>query len=168
MALIFLPNATSVTQSMNQGATRSLKDNYYVKVIRKYITAIDSNKEWQNITILDAMIMLKQSWSTLPDPTIITIQSQVSLTRNTDDPFARLTEVFDELRALDPNLAPNDFTAETLIATDKDVATFIQSLQSNEKLLRNLIILLKRFLVNPTLLTEYFYLWNYFISPLGV
>lgn len=92
----------------------------------------------------------------------------MSLTRNTDDPFARLTEVFDELRALDPNLAPNDFTAETLIATDKDVATFIQSLQSNEKLLRNLIILLKRFSVNPTLLTEYFYLWNYFISPLGV
>ena len=111
MALIFLPNATSITQSMNQGATRSLKDNNCVKVIRKYINAIDSNKEWQNITILDAMIMLKQSWSTLPDPTIITIQSQVSLIRNTDDPLARLAEVFDELRALDPNLAPNDFTA---------------------------------------------------------
>lgn len=142
--LIYLPpNTTSVTQPMDQGVIRSLKAKYRAKVIRKYINAIDSNKELPNITILDAMIMLEQSWSTLPDTTIIncfkkagiSIQSQLSSTQDTDDPFVQLTEVLDELRALDPDLAPDGLTAETFIATDEEVATSIQSLPSDEELL---------------------------------
>lgn len=73
-----------------------------------------------------------QSWSTLPDTTIvncfkkagISIQSQLSSIQETDDPFSQLTEVLDELRAL-------SLTAETFIATDEEVATSIQSLPSD-------------------------------------
>ena len=70
--LIFLPpNTTSVTQPMDQGVIRSLKAKYRAKVIRKYINAMESNKELRKITILDAMAMLEQSWSALPDTTVI-------------------------------------------------------------------------------------------------
>ena len=65
------PNTTSVTQPMDQGVIRSLKAKYRAKVIRKYINAMESNKELPKITILDAMAMFEQSWSALPDTTVI-------------------------------------------------------------------------------------------------
>ena len=68
--LIFLP-PTSVTQPMDQGVIQSLKAKYPPKVIRKYINAMESDKELPKITILDAVAMLKQSWCELPDITII-------------------------------------------------------------------------------------------------
>ena len=68
--LIFLP-PTSVTQPMDQGVIQSLKAKYPAKVIRKYINAMESDKELPKITILDAVAMLKQSWCELPDITII-------------------------------------------------------------------------------------------------
>ena len=68
-------------------------------MIRKYINAIDSNKELPKITILDAMVMLEQSWSMLPDTTIINCfkkagiskESQQNSINNTDDPFATIS-----------------------------------------------------------------------------
>ena len=42
--------------------------------------------------------------------------------------------------AFDPNLAPDGFTAETFIDTDEDVATSVQSLTSDEQLLREFAI----------------------------
>ena len=58
--LIFLQSkTTSVTQSMDQRVIRSLKPKYREKVIRKYINAMESNKEFPKITILDAMAMLE-------------------------------------------------------------------------------------------------------------
>ena len=48
--------------------------------------------------------------------------------------------MLDELRALDPYLAPDSLTAETFIDTDKEVATSIQSLPSNEELLHEFTI----------------------------
>ena len=132
---------------MDQGVIRSLRAKYRAKVIRKYINAVDSNKELPKITILDAMVMLEQSWSALPDTTIINCfkkgiskESQQNSIKDTDDPFAQLGESLDELMAFDPNLAPDDFTAETFIDTDEDVAISIQSLPSDEELLRQFTI----------------------------
>ena len=93
-----------------------------------------------NITILDGMIMLVQSWSTLPDTTIIncykkagiSIQSQLSSTQDTDDPLPQLT-VLDELRALNINLTPDGLTAETFIVTAEEVAISIASLPNDEE-----------------------------------
>ena len=143
--LIFLPpNMTPITQPMDQGVIRSLKAKYRAKMIRKYINAIDSNKELPKITILDAMVMLEQSWSMLPGTTItncfkkawISKESQQNSINNTDDPFAQLTENLNELMALDPNLASYGFTAESFTDTDDGVATLVQALLSDEELLR--------------------------------
>ena len=133
---------------MDQGVIRSLKAKYRAKVIRKYINAMESNKELPKITILDAMAMLEQSWSTLPDTTVINCfkkagiskESQQDSIQDTDDPFAQLSEMLDELRALDPDLAPDNLTAETFIDTDEEVATSIQSLPSDEELLHEFTI----------------------------
>ena len=56
---------------MDQGYMRSLKATYQAKVIRKYINAMESNKELPKITKLDAVAMLEQSWSALSDTTVI-------------------------------------------------------------------------------------------------
>ena len=45
-----------------------------------------------------------------------------------------------ELSALDPDLVPDSLTAETFINTVKEVATFIQSLPSDEELLHEFTI----------------------------
>ena len=133
---------------MDQGVIRSLKAKYRAKVIRKYINAMESNKELPKITILDAMAMLEHSWSALPDTTVInwfkkagiSKESEQDSNQDTDDPFAQLSEMLDELRALGPNLAPDSLTAETCIDTDKEVATSIQSLPSDEELLHEFTI----------------------------
>ena len=138
------PNTTYVTQPIDQGVIQSLKNKYRAKVFHKYINAIDSNKKLLNITILDTIIMLKQSWSTLPDTTSIncfkkagiSIQSQLSSTQDTDNPFAELNE----FRALNLDLAPDDYTSETFIATDEEKATSIQSLPIQEELLHQFTI----------------------------
>ena len=45
-----------------------------------------------------------------------------------------------ELSALDTNLAPDGLITKTFIATNQEVATFIQSLSSDEELLHQLTI----------------------------
>ena len=105
---------------MDQGIIPSLKAKYRAKVIRKYINAMESNKELPKITILDAVAMLEQSWLALPDTTVINCfkkagiskESQQDSIQNTDDPFAQLSEMLDELRAPDPDLAPDSLTAD--------------------------------------------------------
>ena len=67
--LFLLPNTTPETQSMNQGVIRLLKAKCCTKVILKYINATDSGKELTNITILNPVITLEQSWSILLDIT---------------------------------------------------------------------------------------------------
>ena len=79
--LIFLPpNSTSITHSMG-----SLKPKYLAKVIRKHISTIDPNKEFPKAT--DAMIMLEQPWSTLPDRTIVNCIKKAASSMQGDDPF---------------------------------------------------------------------------------
>ena len=87
---------------------------------------MESNKELPKITMLDVMAMLEQSWSALPDTTVINCSKKFRISKerqqdsiqDTDDPFAQLSEMLDELRALDPNLAPGSLTVETFIDTD--------------------------------------------------
>ena len=47
-------------------------------------------------------------------------------------PFAQLTEVLDELRTLNLDLAPDNLSTDTFIAIDEKVATTIQSFPSDE------------------------------------
>ena len=92
--------------------------------------------------------MLEQSWSALPDTTIIGCfkkagiwkESRQDSIQDTDDPFAQLSEMLDEFRALDLSLAPDSLTAETFINTDEEVGASIQSLLSDEELLHEFTI----------------------------
>ena len=61
------------------------------------------------------------------------MQSQLSLTQDTDYRFAQLTEVLGKLRAFDSDLAPDGLTTAIFIATDQEVVTSIQSLPSDEE-----------------------------------
>ena len=78
---------------MDQGVVRSLKAKYQAKVIRKYISVMESNKELPKITTLDAMVMLDQLWSALPDTTVINcfkkagilLESQQDSIQDTDE-----------------------------------------------------------------------------------
>ena len=80
------------------------------------------------------MIMLEQSWSALPNITIVNCFRKVGISRqslqdsiqDTDDPFAQLAEILDELRVLGHEQVPDDLTSESLIAKDEEVATSIQ------------------------------------------
>ena len=109
---------------------------------------MESNKELPEITILDAMAMLEQSWSTLPDTTVINCSKKAGISKerqqdsiqDTHDPFAQLSKMLDELRALDRNLAPDSLAAETFVDTDEEVTTSIQSLTNDEELLHEFII----------------------------
>ena len=62
----------------------------------------------------------------------ISKQTQLSSTQDTDDLFAKLTQVLDELRDLDHNLAPDGLTSETFIATVEEKTTSIQSSPEDE------------------------------------
>ena len=97
---------------------------------------------------LSKMAMLEQSWSALPETTVINCfrkagiskENQQKSVQNTDDPFAQLSNISDELKALYPNLTPEGLTTETFIDTDEEVATSIQSQPSNEELLHEFAI----------------------------
>ena len=88
------------------------------------------------------MIMPEQSWSTLPDISVVNCfretgisrKSQQDSTQDTDGPFAQLAEILDELRVLDHELVPYGLTSKTLIATDEEVANSIQYVLYNEEL----------------------------------
>ena len=56
----------------------------------------------------------------------ISRQSQEDSTQDTDDPFAQLAEILDELRVLDDELIQDGLNSETLIAIDEEDATSIQ------------------------------------------
>ena len=92
------------------------------------------------------MIMLEQSWSALPNITIVNCFRKVGISRqslqdsiqDTNDPFAQLTEILDELRVLGHEQVPDDLTSESLIAKDEEVATSIQHVLCDEELLHQI------------------------------
>ena len=105
--LFFLPlNTTSDLQPMNQGVILSLKARYRTKVVQKMIEAIDGNKSFPNISVLDAMKMLVLSWDEVTRPCKIVSKKQVFLRLKKDDavpddPFAALKDTVTQLINLD-------------------------------------------------------------------
>ena len=99
--------------------------------MRKFIEAIDKNKPMPNITVLDAMVLLTQDWSTVSRDTIrncfrmggIGGKEQQSAIADEDDPFKILEEDFDASRQKDVELAPTEARAEAVIEADDGVMT---------------------------------------------
>lgn len=105
--LVFLPpNTTSHTQPMDQGIIKNLKVHYRRQVIKKQLEAIDNRVDLV-LNVLDALRLLRQSWSMVTAQTIsncyrhagFKFQDQQPVEDKSDDeddhiPIARLVELF--------------------------------------------------------------------------
>lgn len=134
--LTFLPpNTTSHTQPMDQGVIKNLKTHYRKQVILRQLQAADKKEELQ-ITILDALRQLRQSWSMVTPTTIANCFSHanfkpadndtvdVSDSDEPDDniPLARLAQInnLQEYMDIDSDLPVcEELTDDDLIAEFK-------------------------------------------------
>ena len=161
MELIFLPpNTTSKSPPMDQGVIRSLKAIYRKKIIQRIIREVDAGKRIPNVSMLDAMQLLKSAWSEITKTTVqncfrkagISEKAAEVLDEN-DDSFKDFTaeddmeldETTEELRTRLPEEAPLQCNAATLLEIDEEIATsgdkpndedilaFIRELPSDEE-----------------------------------
>ena len=95
---------------MNHGKIRSLKADYRKKVVRLYIKAVESNKPFPEISILQAMKhLVSSSWNAVLKETTVNCftksygrQSNQQAAVNVDeDPFKSLREDLEKLHELD-------------------------------------------------------------------
>ena len=128
--LIFLPpNTTSVLQPMDQGVNRSLKSHYRGRVVRLLCRDLDKGQAYPKISILQAMEILAASWEAVTRETIvncfkkagINTEAQHAAITDSDDPFKDLQESLDALKAADPDMVPEDISAESIVDVDNDV-----------------------------------------------
>ena len=130
--LIFLPpNTTSVLQPMDQGVIRSLKTQYLGRVMRLLCRDLNQGQAYPIISILQAMKILAASWEAVTGETIvncfkkagINTEAQHAAITDLDDPFKDLRESLDALKAADPDMVPEDFSAESIVDVDNVIAT---------------------------------------------
>lgn len=68
--IIFLPkNSTSITQPLDMGIIKNLKDKYKGALLKKRIESIDGGKEWK-FDLLDALRLVKKAWDDVKPETI--------------------------------------------------------------------------------------------------
>ena len=98
--LIFLPpNTTSHTQPMERGINKNIKSFYRNQVIMKQFAAAEKKEEF-NPTVLEAMRMLKQSWSMVTARTISNCYRHCSFSDKDpkyDIPLARFEDPCDDI-----------------------------------------------------------------------
>ena len=111
-------------------------------VVRKIIRAVEIDKEPCRISVLGAMVMLRKSWDDVSEQTIVNCfrkdgiseKSQEhaadedddpsrSLCTAVDDSIADLEFNLDQLRQINPELAPDELDAAGLIDIDACIAT---------------------------------------------
>ena len=88
---------------MDQGVRRSLKAHYRRITFRLCIKALNENKPFPKIIILQEMKTLLSSWNVVSKETIANIShaNQQTAVTDADDPFKILEEELDNLRKLD-------------------------------------------------------------------
>ena len=95
---------------MNHGKIRSLKADYRKKVVRLYIKAVESNKPFPEISILQAMKhLVSSSWNVVLKETIVNCLTksyrrqlnQQAAVNVDEDPFKSLREDLEKLHELD-------------------------------------------------------------------
>jgi hypothetical protein len=139
--LFFLPpNTTSKTQLMDQGVIDNLKVHYRKKIVLRQIESIETKQEFQ-LTVLDALRLLKQAWDCVTATTIMNCfrhagflipadKTQTSTDIDINDESDELDEIpLAKLAVLDNRIVLTDFiefsetvpTTEQL--TDDDIIT---------------------------------------------
>ena len=68
--IVYLPaNTTSQTQPCDQGIIQALKHRYRMKLLAKFIEAIDNSTDFRT-SVLDAIVLLKQTWDEVSSVTV--------------------------------------------------------------------------------------------------
>ena len=97
--IFLLPNTTSHTQPMDQGIIKNLKSFYRNQVIMKQLATAERKEEF-NPNVLDAMRMLKQSWSMVTARTISNCYRHCGFSDEDPDddiPLARFEDPDDDI-----------------------------------------------------------------------
>ena len=130
--MIFLPpNATSVSQPMDQGVIKCVKVFYRRRLVNLMIKRLEQGQDLPTISILRALQLLAASWNDVTKTTIvncfgkakISAKDQVNVAEDNDDTFKELENDLTELRKIDPTLFPQDLTAEEIVDVDINVIT---------------------------------------------
>ena len=116
---------------MDQGVNRSLKTHYRGRVVRLLCRDLDKGQAYPKISILQAMKILAASWEVVTRDTIvncfkkaaINTEAQHTAITDSDDPFKDLQESLDALKAADPDMVPEDISAESIVDVDNVIAT---------------------------------------------
>ena len=124
------PDATSITQPIDQGVIRSLKAQYRSRMIQQIIKAIDAKKSILKVNVLDAMKMLTISWENVTQETVekcfvkshISPQDQTSAQDDLDNPFIELRNDLEKLKSLGVDKYPEEVSPETFASFDDTVA----------------------------------------------
>ena len=68
--LYFLPpNTTALSQPMDQGIIKCMKDRYRKQISRRMLDALDANRPF-SITLLDSLLMIRRAWDAVSPETI--------------------------------------------------------------------------------------------------
>ena len=117
------PNTTSVLQPMDMGVIKCLKCQYRKLLVMKILENIERNVLQTNITVLDAIIMLKKGWDAVSTSTIANCFIHADLSdRVVTSPDE---DVFSDLQSMLPLvvMSSNSITPNEYIDIDKDIHT---------------------------------------------
>jgi len=117
------PNTTSVLQPMDMGVIKCLKGQYPKLLAMKILKNIEHNVLQTNITVLDAIIMLKKGWDAVSTSTIANCFIHADLSdRVVTSPGE---DVFSDLQSMLPLvvMSSNSITPNEYIDIDKDIHT---------------------------------------------
>ena len=106
---------------MDQGDIRSLKTHYRGRVVRLLCRDLDKGQAYPKISILQAMKIPATSWEDVTRETIVNCFKKAGINTDSDDRFKDPQESLDALKAADPDMVPEDTSAESIVDVDNDV-----------------------------------------------
>ena len=132
VALLFLSlNTTAVVQPCDVGIIKNLKHYYRKMLMRSMLTWYDSGKDMKEfqITLLDAMVMLKEVWDNKVSAETIRncfrhcgfFQSPTTVRTNEEGAEAEASEDFQRLREL--HIVDPDLNVGDVVAVDAELIT---------------------------------------------
>ena len=156
--LILLPPNTTQKHSLWIKVLKSLKVFYCHSIIKHYITSIDGGRSPTKVNMLETMTLLTVDWECVSPITLvncfreddISSESQAQSQSDEDDPFKLLSAQLKEFH--DRCQSPIDFTADSYVDADEDVATSEAHLLT--QILKSSLELLKRSLMQQNMMTR--------------
>lgn len=137
ITLVFLPpDTTSVLQPMDQGIIRALKTNFRKNLVLKLIANVDersnSDEKHYQISVLDAILMIYDSWSRITQQTIFNCYKHAGFSRMDGNCSSKSIDLNSEeenvalstwVRNMDLQLSVTEEELEQYVDIDNNVTT---------------------------------------------